>query len=53
MPIVAAILINLAIGMIDTKLLKTLRKQDMNSFWITVGVALITFMEDPMYGILA
>lgn len=53
MAIVAAILTNLALGMIDMKLLRSLFKQDLASFGVTIAVGLITFIEDPMYGILA
>lgn len=51
MPIIAAILMNIAIGMIDVNLYKNLHSLDKVSFYLTLFVAFITVADDPIIGI--
>jgi sulfate permease, SulP family len=50
--VTAAILINLALGMIDIKLYKKILSVDTKSFWLVMIVGLVTWLEDPIYGII-
>lgn len=50
--VTAAILINLATGMIDIPLYRKLRGVDSKSFWLVMIVGLVTRLEDPIYGII-
>jgi SulP family sulfate permease len=50
-PVISAILINIAIGMLDIKTYKKVYYYDPKSFWILLTVGIITFVEDPMIGI--
>ena len=51
-PLVGAVLINLAIGLIDVAKYKTIRRYDRAAFWILITVGLITFFKDPMRGVI-
>ncbi len=51
MPVIAAILVNISIGLIDLKELSKYRKLDKVSYFIAFIVAIVTFLEDPMSGI--
>ncbi|MCW8917416.1 MAG: SulP family inorganic anion transporter [Gammaproteobacteria bacterium] len=51
MPIIAAILMSIAIGMIDVNLYKNLHSLDKVSFYLTLFVAFITVADDPIIGI--
>lgn len=51
MPIIAAILMNIAIGMIDINLYKNIHSLDKVSFYLTLFVAFITVADDPIMGI--
>lgn len=52
MPIIAAILMNIAIGMIDVNLYKNIHSLDKISFYLTLFVAFITVADDPIMGII-
>jgi len=47
----AAILVNIAIGMVDISNYRKIYYYDMKSFWILLTVGLLTFVFDPMVGI--
>lgn len=51
MPVIAAILVNISIGLIDLKELSRYRKMDKISYVLALIVALVTFIEDPIAGI--
>lgn len=51
MPVIAAILMNIAIGMIDVNLYKNIHSIDKVSFYITLAVGIITVVDDPIMGI--
>lgn len=51
-PIIAAILMNIAIGLIDIKLLKHLFLIEKKAFLITLIVTFFSVVEEPVYGIL-
>lgn len=51
MPVIAAILVNISVGLIDLKELSRYRKMDKISYVLAIVVALVTFMEDPIAGI--
>ena len=51
MPIIAAILMNIAIGMIDINLYKNIHSLDKVSFYLTLFVAFVTVADDPIIGI--
>jgi len=50
-PVMAAILVNIAIGMVDISNYRKIYYYDMKSFWILLTVGLLTFVFDPMVGI--
>lgn len=52
MPIIAAILMNIAIGMIDINLYKNIHSLDKVSFYLTLFVAFVTVADDPIMGII-
>ena len=52
MPIIAAILMNIAIGMIDVNLYKNIHSLDKLSFYLTLFVAFVTVADDPIIGII-
>lgn len=52
MPVIAAILMNIAIGMIDVNLYKNIHALDKASFYITLAVGIITVVDDPIIGII-
>ena len=52
MPVIAAILMNIAIGMIDVNLYKNIHSLDKTSFYITLVVGIITVTDDPIIGII-
>ncbi|MDD5376492.1 MAG: SulP family inorganic anion transporter [Candidatus Gracilibacteria bacterium] len=51
MPIIAAILMNIAIGMIDVNLYKNIHSLDKVSFYLTLFVGFVTVADDPIMGI--
>lgn len=51
MPVIAAILVFVAIRMIEVKEFKRMWAVDKTSFWLAVLVAAITIVEDPIVGI--
>jgi SulP family sulfate permease len=51
MPVIAAILMNIAIGMIDVNLYKNIHSLDKVSFYLTLFVAFVTVADDPIMGI--
>ncbi|MFZ3233112.1 MAG: SulP family inorganic anion transporter [Patescibacteria group bacterium] len=53
MPVVAAILVNIAIGMVEFELYAKIFKFDRTAFFLTFLVAAITVIDDPTMGILA
>lgn len=52
MAVIAAILMNIALGMIDVKLYRNIFSLDRTSFFLTIVVGLITAFDDPIHGIL-
>ncbi|MDD2487542.1 MAG: SulP family inorganic anion transporter [Candidatus Gracilibacteria bacterium] len=50
-PIIAAILINIAIGLIDIKHLKKLYSMQHGAFYVAIITAFFTVVEDPTFGI--
>jgi SulP family sulfate permease len=50
--VISAILISIALAMIDSKALKKIYYYDRLSLYIIVLVAVITFIRDPIYGII-
>jgi MFS superfamily sulfate permease-like transporter len=50
--VIAAILINLALGMIDIPLYQRLRQLEKKSFWLVMIVGVLTFVQDPIVGII-
>lgn len=52
MPVIAAILMNIAIGMIDVNLYKNIHSLDKVSFYLTLFVAFVTVADDPITGII-
>jgi sulfate permease, SulP family len=50
--VMAAILCNLALGMIDIPLYKKLWNYDSISFWLVMIVGILTYLEDPIVGII-
>ena len=52
LPVVSAILVFVAIGMIEKGHFERLWCADRPSFWVALLVALVTILVDPMYGIL-
>lgn len=52
MPVIAAILMNIAIGMVDVSLYKNIHSLDKVSFYITLAVGIITVLDDPIIGII-
>jgi MFS superfamily sulfate permease-like transporter len=52
MPIIAAILMNIAIGLIDLKVMRELKHLDRVSFVTAIIVAIITVAEDPIVGLI-
>lgn len=52
MAVISAILVNTTIGMLDIDAYKKVYHYDQRSFWIMLIVGIITFIEDPIYGIL-
>jgi SulP family sulfate permease len=53
MPVIAAILVFVAMGMIEREHLVKMWRHDKLNFWGAVGVAILTVVIDPMFGILA
>lgn len=53
MPIIAAILMNIAVGMVEIELYKNIFKLDRIAFFLTFLVAIITVVDDPIMGIIA
>lgn len=51
--VVAAILVYVAIRMVEAEHFKELYRIDTSAFWIAIIVAIITVVEDPIVGILA
>lgn len=52
LPVVSAILVFVAIGMIEKGHFERLWRADRPSFWVALLVAVVTIVVDPMYGIL-
>ncbi|MBI4836771.1 MAG: SulP family inorganic anion transporter [Candidatus Abawacabacteria bacterium] len=52
MAIIAAILVNVAVRMVEGQHFVKLYRLDKKGFWISIFVAVITFYVDPMIGIL-
>ncbi len=52
MPVIAAILMNIAIGLIDLKVMRELKHLDRISFVTAIIVAIITVAEDPIVGLI-
>lgn len=52
MPVIAAILMNIALGMVDMNLYKNIHSLDKVSFYITIAVGIITVADDPIIGII-
>lgn len=50
-PIIAAILMNIALWLVDVAMLKNLYKLEKKAFYITLLVAFIAVVEEPTYGI--
>jgi len=50
--IIAAILVNVAIGMVEAEHFVNFFKYEPVNFWISMGVAIITVYRDPVIGIL-
>jgi MFS superfamily sulfate permease-like transporter len=48
MPVIAAILMNIAIGLIDIKVMRELKFLDKTSYVTAIIVAIITLVEDPI-----
>ena len=51
-PVISAILISIAVGMLDFKALAKVYYYDKISLYIIMLVAAITFVRDPIYGII-
>lgn len=51
-PVISAILISIAVGMLDFKALAKVYYYDKISLYIIILVAAITFVRDPIYGII-
>lgn len=52
MPVVAAVLMNVALGMIDVNLMKKIFHYSSTSLIVLIVVAVITLVEDPIIGII-
>lgn len=51
-PVISAILINIAVSMLDFKSLAKVYYYDKMSLYVIILVATITFIRDPIYGII-
>ncbi len=51
MAVIAALLVNTAIGLIETQIFKNFWKHEKASFWIAIVVALVTVFEDAGTGV--
>ncbi len=52
LPVIAAILVMVAVKMIEREHFKRMWKVDKKSFWVAILVAVVTIYEDPITGIL-
>ncbi len=52
MAVIAALLVNTAIGLIETHIFKEFWKHEKTSFWIAIIVALVTIFEDAGTGVI-
>jgi sulfate permease, SulP family len=50
-PVVSAILMNIAVAMVETHIYGKMYRFDRKGFFITFVVALVSIFEDPMYGV--
>ena len=51
MPIIAAILVNIALGLLDFELYRRIYRFDRMDISILIIVAVVTFLSDPIYGV--
>ena len=52
MAVIAAILVNIALGLLDFKHYREIYEFDRYDFLILAIVAFVTFLSDPVYGVL-